>query len=96
MRDLRYTIRMLAKTPSLPVIAVLTLALSIGANTAIFSVVNGLLLHPVALHPEQLCRLHRVRSRKRGQRVISAPMPRASVRTATTVKPGFLASIRMV
>src|SRR5688572_21223029 len=45
-RDLTYTIRMLARRPVLTLTAVLTLALGIGANTAIFSVVNGVLFAP--------------------------------------------------
>jgi predicted permease len=67
-QDLRFGVRMLLKQPSFTLIAIITLALGIGANTAIFSVINALILSPLSIaEPEQIAVIWRTPKDKRAE-----------------------------
>jgi putative ABC transport system permease protein len=66
-QDVQYGVRMLLKTPGFTAVAILALALGIGANTAIFSVVNAVLLRPLAFKdPERIMVVGEVNSNQKG------------------------------
>ena len=70
LQDIRYAARKLARTPGFTVIAAFTLALAIGATTAIFSVIDGVLLKPLPFpDPDKVVRVTNMRS---GSRMVSS------------------------
>ena len=70
IQDIRYAARKLSRTPGFTTIAAFTLALAIGATTAIFSVIDGVLLKPLPFrNPERVVRVTNIRD---GNRMVSS------------------------
>ena len=75
LRDFRYAVRMLAKCPGFTTVAVLTLVLGIGVNTAIFSVIDGVVLRPLPFHDSDRLFLIWAKSDRQGEKRIGASGP---------------------
>jgi predicted permease len=74
LRDVQYGARLLRRTPAFAAVAILTLALGIGAATAVFSVVDGVLLRPLPYpDPDRLVRLFQVDASGRRNNTVSEP-----------------------
>jgi len=90
-QDVRFGARMLAKNPAFTAIAVLVLGLGIGANAAVFCLVNAFLLRPMAVEkPEELASCYNRNTKDGGYRAFSYPEYR-DIRDRNTVFTGLLA-----
>ena len=74
IRDVRYGVRLLFRTKAFAIVAILTLGLGIGAATAVFSVVDGVLLRPLPYpDPDRIVRLHQIDKNGRRNNNVSEP-----------------------
>jgi len=72
LKDLRYAVRTLLKRPAFTAAAVLTIALGVGVTTAIFSVVNALILNPLLMHdPDRVVAVWRTSTEQRREGYVS-------------------------
>jgi len=94
LADLRYAVRNLSRTPAFAIVAILTLAIGIGANTAMFSVANAVLWRPLPYsHPDQLVQVWETNPLKHWTQNIVAPANLADWQKQNTVFSGMAAYV---
>src|SRR6202158_794570 len=92
--DLLYAIRNLARTPGFAIVSVLTLAIGIGANTAMFTVANAVLWRPLPYpHPEQLVQIWETNPLKHWTQNVASPANFADWQKQHTAFSGMAAHI---
>ena len=93
IQDFRYGLRLLAKNPGFTVVAIMTLALGVGANAAIFSVINGLFLHPLGIEdPSHLFAIRVKYDKLNLKSIVISPPDFRDVRDSTQIFSATAAS----